>query len=971
MLIPLLLAAVTLSPGATTRGSLAGGETTVYRFDVPAESAARLVVKQEGIDVWVTLRLAGSDLPKYGLDMVAGTTGQELVFPAVLPAPQSWDLHIKPALPRAARGDFSIELEIVPATDRDRAVAAARAQYQLASDTSWGGDGASFRAALPLYFASAEAAAAAGDRVLAAEATFQAGRQQDSLGDAPASLETQKRALALFREIGHRDRESRVLNRLGLMSYKIGEVGDSEAYYTQAAPVAAETGDKQSIADIMNNHALLLSSIGRLEEAIDRFESAIPLAQEINSSNIETALQNNIADCYRRLGMLDRAVASYERGLELSRKNLPLRRVAKSLLNLSLVWFEVGDRLKAEDYLRQSLEAYEKTDDKQGTAEALGLQGRMLHASGETERALETFARSVPLLAEVKSRGSEASVLTSWAEVEVERGLTDAALPRLDRALELSQMIANRSSQAEVWYVRARALQRKDDIEGAIDAIGEAVELVEAMRGEIVRSELRSSYLTTVRRYFDLQVELLQQNGQVAAAFTASERSRARTLLESLAYSAAKIRKGVPADLLARERLLRAKVNAKEVYRGQLVIKEGDKSPRAIALAQEVSRLLEEWKDAEANVRAASPAFAALRSPEPVTVPGVRAMLDSDTALVEYHLGRKQSWAWVIDRKSITVHKLAGSTVIELLARKYHEALSTAGDASQLAAQLAKLVWKPVASRASAKRLLIVADGALQYVPFAALPDGGEPLLVRAEIVYLPSASVLRTIRSDRRKPEAIAAVFADPVFSAKDVRLKGTASEVTGPYQRLRFSRTEAEAVIAAAPGSFEAIDFDAAKKTLLERDLRRYRILHFATHGSLNTQQPELSGLVLSLVDREGNAIDGYLRLHEIYNLDLDADLVVLSACQTALGKEVWGEGLIGLTRGFMYAGASRVVATTWNVDDRSSALLMKNFYASMLENRSPAAALREAQLALYRQARWRNPHYWAGFGIQGEYR
>ena len=971
MLIPLLLAAVTLSPGSPTRGSLAGGETTVYRFDVPAESAARLVVKQEGIDLWVTLRQAGSDLPKYGLDMVAGTTGEELVFPLVLAAPQSYDLHLKPALPRAARGEYSITIEVVPATDRDRAVAAARAQYQLASDTAWAGDGASFRTSLPLYFGSAESAMANGDLVLAAEATFQGGRVQDNLGDAPASLETQKRALVMFRELGRRDRESRVLNRLGLMSYKMGEVGASEEYYAQAAPPAAESGDKQSIADILNNHALLLSSMGRLEEAIDRFEAAIPLAQEINSSNIETALQNNIADCYRRLGMIDRAIAAYERGLELSRINLPLRRQAKSLLNLSLVWFEAGDQAKSEDYLRQSLEAYSKTDDKQGTAEALGLQGRMQNASGETEEALATFARAVPLLVEVKSRGPEASVLTSWAEVEVERGLTDAALPRLDRALELSQLIASRSSEAEVWYVRARALQRRNDLEGAIAAIAHAVDLVEAMRGEIVRTELRSSYLTTVRRYFDLQIELLQQNGQVAAAFAASERSRARTLLESLAYSAAKIRKGVPSDLLARERRLRAKLNAKEVYRGQVVVKEGDKSPRAIALAQEVSRLLEEWKDAEASVRAASPAFAALRSPDAVTVPGVRALLDDDTALIEYHLGRKRSWAWVIDRKSITVHELAGQAAIEALARKVHETLSAAGDASAPMAQLAKLVWKPVASRAAAKRLLIVADGALQYVPFAALPDRGEPLLVRAEIVYLPSASVLRTIRSDRRKPEAIAAVFADPVFSSKDVRLKGTASEVSGPYQRLRFSRTEAEAVVAAAPGSFEAVDFDAAKKTLLERDLRRYRILHFATHGSLNTAQPELSGLVLSLVDRQGKAIDGYLRLHEIYNLDLDADLVVLSACSTALGKEVWGEGLIGLTRGFMYAGASRVVATTWNVDDRSSALLMKNFYASMLENRSPAAALREAQLALYRQPRWSNPHYWAGFGLQGEYR
>jgi CHAT domain-containing protein len=151
----------------------------------------------------------------------------------------------------------------------------------------------------------------------------------------------------------------------------------------------------------------------------------------------------------------------------------------------------------------------------------------------------------------------------------------------------------------------------------------------------------------------------------------------------------------------------------------------------------------------------------------------------------------------------------------------------------------------------------------------------------------------------------------------------------------------------------------------------LRSYRVLHFATHGSLNAEQPELSGLVLSLFDAAGRPVDGFLRLHEIYNLDLDADLVVLSACRTALGREVYGEGLIGLTRGFMYAGAARVVSSVWNVDDRASAQLMARLYQAMLtKHRSPASALRDAQLSMLREARWSDPHYWAAFGLQGDW-
>jgi len=192
------------------------------------------------------------------------------------------------------------------------------------------------------------------------------------------------------------------------------------------------------------------------------------------------------------------------------------------------------------------------------------------------------------------------------------------------------------------------------------------------------------------------------------------------------------------------------------------------------------------------------------------------------------------------------------------------------------------------------------------------------------------------------------------------------------GTFARLRFSRDEAEAIGAVSPDAFAALDFRAAKQTLTSRDLRKYRILHFATHGSLDTAHPELSGLVLSLVDANGKPIDGFLRLHEIYNLDLDADLVVLSACRTALGKDVHGEGLIGLTRGFMYAGASRVVSSVWNVDDRASAQLMARFYEAMLtKGHSPASALREAQLALLHNPRFANPHYWAAFGLQGDWK
>jgi CHAT domain-containing protein len=176
----------------------------------------------------------------------------------------------------------------------------------------------------------------------------------------------------------------------------------------------------------------------------------------------------------------------------------------------------------------------------------------------------------------------------------------------------------------------------------------------------------------------------------------------------------------------------------------------------------------------------------------------------------------------------------------------------------------------------------------------------------------------------------------------------------------------------LAAKGAGLKAVDFDANRATATNTDLSQYRIVHFATHGLLNSQHPELSGVVLSLLDEQAQPQDGFLRAHEIYNLNLPAELVVLSGCKTGLGKEIKGEGLVGLTRGFMYAGAARVVVSLWDVNDVATAELMKRFYQKMLaEGQRPAAALRAAQVAMWKEKRWQAPYYWAAFVLQGEWR
>jgi hypothetical protein len=293
--------------------------------------------------------------------------------------------------------------------------------------------------------------------------------------------------------------------------------------------------------------------------------------------------------------------------------------------------------------------------------------------------------------------------------------------------------------------------------------------------------------------------------------------------------------------------------------------------------------------------------------------------------------------------------------------------------------------------------------------------ESGTPLIVEHEIVNLPSASVmaeLRRERINRREPAGAVAVLADPVFDPGDRRVNGSKvrkglrganrRDMTDPplpesswlsdrltrsasemglsrngtifLSRLPYTRQEAVSIleVTAKGKGMRALDFQASRETAMSPALGGYRVVHFATHGLLNSEHPELSGLVFSLVDNHGRPQDGFLELQDIYNLNLPVNLVVLSGCETGLGKEIKGEGLIGLTRGFMYAGSSRVVASLWSVSDQATAELMAAFYRAMERDKmAPAAALRAAQIEISKQDMWRSPYYWAGFEIQGEWK
>ncbi|HAT12587.1 MAG TPA: hypothetical protein DCS91_02360, partial [Microcoleaceae bacterium UBA11344] len=539
------------------------------------------------------------------------------------------------------------------------------------------------------------------------------------------------------------------------------------------------------------------------------------------------------------------------------------------------------------------------------------------------------------------------------------------------------------------------------------------------LRTKIASPELRTSYFATVQNYYEFYIDLLMQlhkthpkSGYDIKALEASERSRARSLLELLQETHANIREGISPDLLQQERSVQQQLNAIEKQRIQELSRPNPNQTKVDEIDKQRLALLQQYQQIQTQIRTASPRYAALTQPQPLTLPEIqKQILDENTILLQYSLGQYRSYLWVVTSTKLTSYELPKRAEIETAARNFRTAITSPiyrnipQKTAQASANLGQLILQPAAAQLGDKRLLIVPDGVLHYTPFPALTifqtagqNANIPLIAQHEIITLPSASTLASLRQnygDRKPPSQTLAILADPVFSITDERIKGKltqetteklesnnlglnrslrASDLAWPPDRLPFTRQEAQTILSLFPSdsSSQKFDFDASRTTATDGNLANYQIIHFATHGIANSQNPELSGIVMSMVDDKGNLLNGFLRLTDIFNLKLSANLVVLSACQTGMGQNIKGEGMVGLTRGFMYAGAQRVAVSLWSVDDEGTSVLMQKFYQKMLQQKlAPAAALRAAQLEMMEQEKWKSPYYWAAFTLQGEWK
>jgi len=906
-----------------------------------------------------------------------------------------------------------------------------------------------------------------------------------------------KGALICSQELSDKRSEAHALYCLGWGFYRLGDLNKSSEHLLRAKQLLQTSPSADEQGEVLFGLGSLYVNLGDMQRALESYQDSLSLWQTVNDPWWQGKLLVAMARLYTMSGDHQRALEGNRKVLALSRQTGDRVGEGAALNNIGYANESLGNLELARDYFRQALAIFE--DLKIPQAEILTLQyiGQASYLLGELEEAQKSYEESLARLKQARDHSpfTEADLhnylgvlylsqnrkedslrsfqqaLSIFEKGENVRGLAytlnnigyyywrlgekQKALDHYLRALTLMRAFQDHQGEVLTLYYVARIETDLGNLASARSRIEESIGTIESSRTKVASHDLLSSYAASIHQHYELYINILMQLHKLhpgenldAIALEASERGRARSLLETINESRADIRQGVDPELLRRERALQAQFDAKAAAQIKLLGGKHEKKD-ADRLDQEIRKLTREYQELEDEIRTNGPGYAELTRPSPLRAPEIRELLDPDTVLLEYSLGDERSFVWAITQDSVNGFELPAREEIEAAAHRISTALTERNreesnetlprrkvrlenaeiDYATAAARLAHLVLDPVVPVLGRKRLVVIPDGALQLVPFAALPAPAKNtpssfnarlptaprlLMEDHEIINLPSASVLavqrRTLANRSPAPHAVA-VLANPVFDREDERVKealsakaknpaaepvqpgGQAplssaanskqtSELTRALRDvglkriapLYFSQEEAESIIGLVPKGegLAALNFRASRALATSPELSKYRVIHFATHGVLDLEHPELSGILLSMVDENGQPQDGYLRLYQIYNLNLPADLVVLSACQTAIGKQVKGEGLMALTRGFMYAGATRVVASLWKVDDAATAELMKEFYKQMFTaGLKPAAALREAQIKMSQQKRWRSPYYWAGFVLQGEWK
>jgi CHAT domain-containing protein len=830
------------------------------------------------------------------------------------------------------------------------------------------------------------------------------------------AIEKYEQSLPLLRAASEQRGEAATLLQLGLVQSKLGEMEKALDNFGRSLALFRSVGDPFGETMALSVIGSLHVFLGKAEELPGYYNKALEISRATAARESEAAAMPALAPLYKLMSqsVIDqpqKAREGLEQLLALSRSFKIPRAEAIALLTLGLDHSFAREPQKALKYYEQSLPIFRTEHDRVGEGAAL-FGVCMSHVSLRDQKGFDLCAQALAIQRATGDTHAESLTLHQIAIGERDRGNLTAAQTAIESAITNVESVRTKVVNPELrltyfagsqhyyeFYIDLLMLLHKQRPKDGYD--GKALQAAE-------RARARSLLDTLIEANADIRqgvdAKLLERERELQGRLNV--RSQNQMQLRSQRHSEAQ------ATAIAEE----IETLIKDLQQVETEIRKT--SPHYAALMQPRPLTLK-----EIQTQVLDPDTLLLEYSLGEERSYVWAVTSS--SVTSYELPNRDEIETASRRFYDLLNARNTGAKDEAIQQRTNRVAQADAEIPVAAGSLSRMVLTPVAGHLGNKRLMIAADGALHFVPFGALPVASSGaagmnrqrrvtrLLIKDhEIVNLPSASTMAVIRGEvagrNRAPKSVAAL-ADPVFMKNDERVKtgkdndtvrnvpnlangapapgeridrqlvkasqDTGIAIDGLYvPRLPGTRQEAEQIVAmvSSTESRLAVDFAASRETATSAELSQYRYVHFSTHGLLNSVHPELSGLVLSLVNERGETQDGFLRAHEIFNLKLSPEVVVLSACQTGMGKNIRGEGLLSLTRGFMYAGAPRVIVSLWGVSDLGTTELMVRFYQGMLkEGMRPAAALRAAQASLMNDKRWASPYYWAPFTVQGEWR
>jgi CHAT domain-containing protein/Tfp pilus assembly protein PilF len=794
-----------------------------------------------------------------------------------------------------------------------------------------------------------------------------------------------------------------LLNNLGLVAEQRGDLDAAEDFYRRALAINQKLAPGSStLANNLANLGIVSSRRGDLAAADALTRQALAIYEKPGMDGLALAtVLNSLGTIALGRGDLEDAARFFRRSLELREKLAPdSPAVATSLHNLGNTAIERGDLEDAERHLLRALAVREKR--VPGTlpvATTLNSLGSLAHLRGDFQSAIAFTTRSLQIKEKLVPDGLVvATSLNNLGTLLLEQGDLDSAERHYQRALAIVSRIAPGSDlEASVLRGWGSVLHNKGRLDEAMELARRAIEALEAQTTRLGGTEeTRAGYRAqNIRAYSNYVAGLVEQN-RPREAFHYLERFRARSFLTMLAERDIVFASDLPADVERQRRLNAASTDRVQAQLSGLTPSKD--AGRIDELRGKLRELAAERDQIATRIRQESPRVASLQYPQALDAAGAQSVLDRGTILLSYLTGKDESLLFALTSSSVSMLSIpAGEDEIRRKIGEFRaliqqpirarsseqrglrvQARRDGASFMRLAHELYDLLIKPADELIKkSDRVVIVPYGPLHTLPFAALlRNDGHYLIEWKPLHTVMSATVYAELKNTRREGDRVAvqyAAFGDPLYSASSPDSGGDAAKRRFDLRPLPATREEVRS-IAALYGdrsrSWLGAEATEERAKAIGKDVR---YLHFATHGLLDEQSPLSSALALTPPGDAAEGRDnGLLQAWEIFErVRLDADLVVLSACQTGLGKEMGGEGLVGLTRAFQYAGARSVLASLWSVADTSTADLMTKFYSFLRHGRSKDDALRRAQVALIKSAEYSDPFYWAPFVLTGDWR